>query len=247
MRARIIADLTVEVYIAIVYCARKLEVLGPRYTMKQGSFSLDDTDAPDNVGGGKKHSPVNTCAPVTFIPGYLDCAQQKALLKESRGYSFVSPEIVVYGNRHPIPRSQVWFGDPHCDTLYSGLLVKAQPWPKYADRLRLKLQRDFNFIANGVLVNHYANGKESMGWHSDNEPEFVSGGDIASLTVGASRDFVIRHKQTHEKITFELKSGDLLIMHWPMQDTWEHSLPKRMKVTEPRINYTFRHVIPGYF
>ncbi len=185
--------------------------------------------------------------PVTLISGYLNFEQQQALLKEAARYPFESPEIAVYGRRHKIPRSQAWFADSNCDTFYSGLLVKAQQWPKYANRLRQKLQRDFNLLSNGVLVNHYGDGTESMGWHCDNEPEFVTGSDIASLTLGAARDFVVRHKQTQEKITFSLKSGDLLIMHWPMQEEWEHALPKRMKVTEPRINYTFRQIIPGFF
>ncbi|BAJ03314.1 alpha-ketoglutarate-dependent dioxygenase AlkB family protein [Shewanella violacea] len=184
---------------------------------------------------------------VTWVKGYLAPAQQMALLREVQGYPFESPEIQVYGKRHRIPRSQVWFADAGCDTRYSGLLVKALYWPKYADRLRQKLKRDFNLQSNGVLVNRYADGKESMGWHCDDEPEFLAGSDIASITLGATRDFIFRDKVTHEKQTFALQSGDLLIMHWPMQDRWEHALPKRMKVEETRINYTFRQVTPHYF
>ena len=85
-----------------------------------------------------------------------------------------------------------------------------------------------------------------MGWHSDDEKEIKSGTDIASVTIGASRDFFIRHKQTLDKQCLHLESGDLLIMHWPMQSDWEHSLPKRLKVEQPRVNYTFRCLIANY-
>ncbi|AQS39412.1 DNA-N1-methyladenine dioxygenase [Shewanella psychrophila] len=216
--------------------------------MKQQSFSNADKPAEINTEVDNKLPDAHRlAAPVTLIKGYLNLEQQNALLKEAQGYPFESPEIEVYGKRHRIPRSQAWFGDMGCDTKYSGLMVKALPWPKYADRLRLKLKRDFNLESNGVLVNRYVDGKESMGWHCDNEPEFSAGSDIASITLGATRDFIIRDKVTLNKHTFALQSGDLLLMHWPMQDRWDHALPKRMKVTESRINYTFRRVISGYF
>ncbi|MGS0676722.1 alpha-ketoglutarate-dependent dioxygenase AlkB family protein [Shewanella sp. 0m-4] len=184
--------------------------------------------------------------PYTLIKGYLNSAQQKALLDESATYPLNRPEVVVYGKRYPIPRSQVWFADKGCDYFYSGLFIQAEPWPKYAYKLRQKLAREFELNSNGVLVNRYADGHESMGWHSDDEKEIEPGSDIASVTLGASRDFFIRHKKTQQKISLSLDSGDLLIMHWPMQKEWQHSLPKRLKVTEPRLNLTFRRLIVGF-
>lgn len=182
----------------------------------------------------------------TLIKGYLNSAQQQALLTEALEYPFTRPVLLIYGKSHAIPRSQVWFGDSGCDYLYSGLLVRAQAWPKYAQKLRVKLVRDFALHSNGVLVNHYCNGTQSMGWHSDDEPEIVPGSNIASLSLGASRDFFLRHKETHEKVKLILDSGDLLLMHWPIQQSWQHSLPKRMGVHEPRVNYTFRNLTPNY-
>ncbi|ABZ77737.1 2OG-Fe(II) oxygenase [Shewanella halifaxensis HAW-EB4] len=184
--------------------------------------------------------------PYSLIKGYLNSAQQKALITESVTYPFTRPEVCVYGSQHPIPRSQVWFADKGCDYVYSGLFIHALPWPKYAYKLRQKLAREFGLNSNGVLVNRYADGHESMGWHSDDEKEIEAGSDIASVTLGASRDFFLRHKKTQQKISLCLDSGDLLIMHWPMQADWEHSLPKRLKVTEPRLNLTFRRLIVGF-
>lgn len=218
--------------------------------MQQDDFDFDPPSEaqPATQGRESQLQKANTepRPPYTLIKGYLNLAQQAALLKEVETYPLTRPEVFVFGKHHPIPRSQVWFGDKGCDYVYSGLFIEAQPWPHYAQKLRIKLERDFGLQSNGVLVNLYANGHESMGWHSDDEKEIKSGTDIASVTIGASRDFFIRHKQTLDKQCLHLESGDLLIMHWPMQSDWEHSLPKRLKVEQPRVNYTFRCLIANY-
>ena len=184
--------------------------------------------------------------PITLVRGYLNTEQQAALIKEAQAYPLSRPEIQVFGKFHAIPRQQVWFGDVGCDYVYSGLFIRALPWPKYANKLRHKLAKDFGLGINGVLVNRYADGKDCMGTHSDDEPEIAKGSDIASITLGASRDFVLKHKHSQTKYSISLQSGDLLIMHWPMQKDWLHSLPKRLKVKEPRWNYTFRQLIVNF-
>lgn len=201
---------------------------------------------PDN--SEKKVSPRSEehSAHVTFIQGFLNQQQQALLLKESIEYPFEQPEITVFGKLHKIPRSQVWFADSGCAYQYSSLLVKPQPWPACLKTLRVLLLQQFNIDTNGVLVNRYQHGADSMGWHSDDEPEIVPNSDIVSISLGASRTFVIRHKETQEKQYFELESGDLLIMHGDMQQHWQHSVPKRMRVTQPRINLTFRKLLVGF-
>lgn len=184
--------------------------------------------------------------PITLVRGYLNAEQQAALMKEALTYPLSRPEIQVFGQFHAIPRQQVWFGDLGCDYLYSGLFIHALPWPKYAHKLRDKLARDYGLESNGVLVNRYADGKDCMGAHSDDEPEITQGSHIASITLGATRDFVLKHKHSQTKCSISLHSGDLLIMHWPMQSDWLHSLPKRLKVKEPRWNYTFRQLIVNF-
>lgn len=184
--------------------------------------------------------------PITLVRGYLNAEQQLALMTESLTYPLSRPEIQVFGQFHAIPRQQVWFGDLGCDYLYSGLFIRALPWPKYAQKLRDKLARDYGLASNGVLVNCYADGKDCMGAHSDDEPEIARGSHIASISLGATRDFVLKHKHSQTKHCISLHSGDLLIMHWPMQNDWLHSLPKRLKVKEPRWNYTFRQLIVNF-
>lgn len=209
--------------------------------MKQQGLSFEPFEVLVNSGDTQQLQP-----PITLIPGYLNQEQQAALLNEVKSYPLSRPEVQVYGQAHPIPRTQVWFGDSGCDYRYSGLFVSALPWPKYANKLREKLYRDFKLETNGVLVNRYADGRDSMGWHCDDEVEIRSGSDIASVSIGARRDFFIRHKISLQKYQIPLNSGDLLIMHWPMQNEWEHSVPKRLKVMEPRVNFTFRLLTKHY-
>ena len=209
--------------------------------MKQQGLGFESFEALSHDAGSQ-----GIQAPVQLISGYLNADQQAALLNEVDTYPLTRPEIHVYGQNHAIPRTQAWFGNSGCDYLYSGLFVKALSWPKYAGKLREKLRRDFGITANGVLVNRYANGQDSMGWHCDDEPEILACSDIASISIGASRDFVIRHKASQQQYRIPLHSGDLLIMHSPMQDEWEHCVPKRLKVLEPRVNFTFRELIKHY-
>ncbi|WP_246029007.1 alpha-ketoglutarate-dependent dioxygenase AlkB family protein [Parashewanella tropica] len=184
--------------------------------------------------------------PVKIVRRYLTNKQRQLLLAEAERYPFSSPQIEVFGKVHTIPRSQVWLADDGCDYLYSKKLITAQPWFHYVARLKEQLNTQFSQNFNGVLINHYANGHEHMGWHSDDEPEIVVGSDIASVSIGASRDFVLKHKTTHQKYTISLECGDLLIMPASTQSDWLHALPKRLKVTEPRINFTFRQIISDY-
>ncbi|MGL4446264.1 MAG: alpha-ketoglutarate-dependent dioxygenase AlkB family protein [Shewanella sp.] len=207
--------------------------------MQYRLFECEPTELREGDGGHIR-------PPISLVRGYLSERQQSLLVKEAQRYPFTRPQIQVFGRKHAIPRQQVWFANDGCDYLYSGLLIKAAPWPPYVGKLRDKLAAEFALASNGVLVNYYHNGQDCMGAHSDDEPEIAPGSDIASVTLGASRDFVLKHKQSSTKYIITLGSGDLLIMHWPMQQDWLHSLPRRLAVNEPRWNYTFRQLIPYY-
>ena len=91
-----------------------------------------------------------------------------------------------------------------------------------------------------MLVNGYRNGQDAMGWHRDNEPE-IDTASISSLSLGASRTFKIRDRRTLEVLNIELHHGDLLLMEH-LQEDYEHSVPRRKRVQEPRLNFTFRRL-----
>ncbi|HVU94527.1 MAG TPA: alpha-ketoglutarate-dependent dioxygenase AlkB [Puia sp.] len=149
-------------------------------------------------------------------------------------------EAVIFG-RHIITKRKVaWYGDNPYGYKYSGIVREALPWT--ADLLALKaLTEDLTGVAyNSCLLNLYHDGGEGMAWHSDDEKELAPGGAIASLSFGAERRFLFRHKGTKETVELMLAPGSLLVMRGATQDRWLHSLPKMKRVTRPRVNLTFR-------
>lgn len=210
--------------------------------MKQIELGLNSEEQPDNFSQIAEQLP----APVTYLKGFLSEHEQQQILSEVNSYPFEKPIITIYGKQHPIPRSQVWFADKGCEYQYSSLLISPQPWPSALTQLRQRLFDEFQINANGVLVNRYENGLDSMGWHSDDEPEIAKSTEIVSVSLGATRTFSLRHKERPVKQNFELERGDLLIMHKGMQTQWQHSVPKRLKVKGCRINLTFRQLVIGY-
>jgi alkylated DNA repair dioxygenase AlkB len=93
---------------------------------------------------------------------------------------------------------------------------------------------------NSCLLNLYHDGEEGMAWHSDDEKELAPQGSIASLSFGAERRFLLRHKRSKEQVELSLSAGSLLVMRGATQTHWLHSLPKMKKVRTPRVNLTFR-------
>ncbi|ABE54267.1 DNA-N1-methyladenine dioxygenase [Shewanella denitrificans OS217] len=187
---------------------------------------------------------VRKSPPVTWLTGFLSVQEQQALLDDAKSYPFERPQIEVYGKLHPIPRQQVWFADEDCGYRYASLFISPTPWPALLMQLRQRLQAELGLVFNGVLVNFYADGQDTVGWHSDDEAEIRKPSSIASISIGATRDFQIRHKRSQETFTLPLVSGDLLIMQPGMQQTWQHAVPRRAKVKAPRINLTFRELVP---
>ena len=98
-------------------------------------------------------------------------------------------------------------------------------------------------LYNACLLNLYHDGNEGMGWHADNEKEIMADSSIASVSIGATRNFLFKHKQNGVKYSILLESGSLLEMKGPIQRHWLHSLPKSSKVKEARINLTFRQMV----
>lgn len=150
--------------------------------------------------------------------------------------------IRVYGKMHDLPRLQQWFGDPGTVYVWSGLEMVPQPWPPALMQIKAKIELATSSTYNSLLANFYRDGNDTVGWHSDDEPSFGSRPTIASLSLGASRDFVLRHKHDEkmEQIKIRLTNGSLLVMAGETQANWQHALPRRLNIKEPRINLTLR-------
>ena len=158
--------------------------------------------------------------------------------------SWAADEIKMFGKLVTTARKVAWVGDPECRYTYSGILKEPQDWTKELLHMKHLLESATGYAYNSCLLNLYHNGDEGMGWHSDDEKELDSTAPIASVSLGARRKFAFRHKQDKTTVSVFLEHGSLLVMYPPIQEHWHHSLLKTKTVTDPRINLTFRKILP---
>lgn len=146
--------------------------------------------------------------------------------------------IQVFGKMHLEPRLTAWFGPAY---QYANVRWPQTPWPQFMLDWQERMQRVCGSEFNAVLCNLYRSGNDAMGWHADNEPE-IDPACIASLSFGASRTFKIKQRKGDSSFDIELQHGTLLVME-NMQSDWLHAVPRRLRVSEPRINFTFRKIV----
>lgn len=138
------------------------------------------------------------------------------------------------------PRLTALYGDG--DYIYSGITKKSNGWNTPLLRLVKLIEEKTGGKFNSVLLNHYKNGKSSIGMHSDNEPELGNRPVVSSLSLGGSRKFRLQHKTTGEQFSIVLNHGDYLVMGAGTQQDWKHGINK-CRNAEPRISLTFRYII----
>jgi alkylated DNA repair dioxygenase AlkB len=149
--------------------------------------------------------------------------------------------VRLFGKSVPQPRLVAWFGDDGSYT-YSGLRLGPHPWPSSVQELRRLCEGVAGTRFNSGLANLYRDGKDTVAWHADDEPELGDRPTIASLSLGAARRFDLRHRETGETVRTVLPAGSILVMSGESQRAWIHQVPRMAKVSEPRINLTFRWV-----
>tara|TARA_Y100001968_G_scaffold332218_1_gene389539 strand:- start:2678 stop:3256 length:579 start_codon:yes stop_codon:yes gene_type:complete len=155
--------------------------------------------------------------------------------------SWQQPVVRVFGKDHLVPRQTVFLGEEGIKYRYSGLTHSANGWPSWFYPLLKLIREESHINFNGCLINLYKDGSDRMGWHSDNEKEIDSSKPIYSLSLGVSREFYLKHRRLNIKHKLTLGDGDLLIMYPGCQEAWLHSVPKRTRVIDSRINLTFRY------
>ena len=159
------------------------------------------------------------------------------------------PDIVtLFGKTHVTTRQIVWMGDTEADYQYSGHVRQTVPWSstvfhvkRYVEQALAKIGVIANF--NTCLLNYYPTGSDGMGYHADDEKELGQKPIIASLSLGATRKFVFKHKKTQDKVELYLESGQLVVMHGDTQTFWKHTITKTKTVSEGRISLTFRQMV----
>ena len=179
-----------------------------------------------------------------YIPQFLTHTEAEQLYNQLLvSIDWRQDQISVYGKQYPIPRLQAFIADEGITYTYSGLTLYGSGFPDYIETLKNRISSITNTKFNALLANLYRHGKDHMGWHSDDERELGAAPVIASLSLGAERTFQLRHRRSpKQRIDIELASGSLLIMGPELQHQWQHALPKRLRVSQPRINLTFRYI-----
>lgn len=152
-------------------------------------------------------------------------------------------QVRIYGRSITSPRLSSWHGDPDASYAYSGTRHQPHPWTPVLSQIADSLQETLGQRFNGVLVNRYRDGNDSMGWHADNEPELGPEPLIASISLGAPRRFCLKHQGTGQRLQLTLAHGSLLLMAGQTQRHWRHALPKERGVDRERINLTFRQIL----
>src|SRR5918996_1167450 len=166
---------------------------------------------------------------------YLEMLMQNILWKND--------EVILFGKHIVTKRKTAWYGDSDYLYTYSNTTKQALPWTKELCELKQIVEKLAETTFNSCLLNLYDNGDEGMGWHSDDEESLGKDNTIASLSFGAERKFLFKHKQTKQIISLVLEHGSLLIMKDATQRNWLHSLPKSKNIVQPRINLTFRTIV----
>ena len=152
-------------------------------------------------------------------------------------------QVIIFGKLITTKRKMAWYGSKPFKYSYSNTHKIAIPFTPELLELKAIVEKISGFTYNSCLLNLYHSGEEGMSWHTDNEKELEKNGAIASLSLGATRIFSFKNKQTKYKIDVVLHPGSLLVMQGDTQQHWLHSLPTTKKVTQPRINLTFRTIV----
>ena len=151
--------------------------------------------------------------------------------------------IRLFGREVESPRLSRWIGDPGASYRYSGVRFEPASWPRALSVVRKAVDAAAGEKFNSVLANLYRDGNDTMGWHSDDEPELGAQPIIASLSLGATRRFVLKARAPGgPKLELPLEHGSLLVMRGATQKNFRHALPRTRKPCGERMNLTFRRI-----
>jgi alkylated DNA repair dioxygenase AlkB len=177
-----------------------------------------------------------------WSPEFISKKEAKELYEHlSKELNWVQGDISMYGKTIKTPRIQSWMADENI--VVKGLFQrqKQHPWTPQVQKIRERIENLLQCKFDYLLLNLYRDGKDYIGYHADREAIPKGKDIIASVSLGETRKFIIRHKETKEKLEYSLIDGSLIVMEGGnIQKNWKHTVPKQPKVTKPRINLTFR-------
>jgi len=183
-------------------------------------------------------------ADIRFYPQFFSPSESDAFLAElMNSTDWKQEKISYYGKLMNLPRLTAWYGDTGKTYKYSGITVDARPWTPILLAIKREIETVTPASFNSVLLNLYRSERDSVAWHSDDEPELGRNPIIGSVSLGETRTFYFRHKRNEElKARVELSHGSYLLMQGPTQHHWQHQIAKTTRSCGPRINLTFRSI-----
>ena len=152
--------------------------------------------------------------------------------------------IKLFGKTYKQPRLTALYAENEKPYSYSNITMYPESFFKELEQIKSDIEEKIAHKFTTCLANLYRTGNDSNGWHSDNEKELGRNPVIASLSLGATRSFQLKHKtDSSQRFNIELPSGSLLIIKGTTQEFWKHRIPKTKKHVGERINLTFRTIL----
>lgn len=181
-------------------------------------------------------------AEIIYYPHFFDKKEASAIFAQLKNETpWQQDDIRVFGKIHPQPRLTALFGNEGKLYSYSNVKMQPHPWNLLLQKIKSYVESVANTNFTTVLLNYYRDGKDSNGWHADNEKELGTNPIIASVSFGAERVFQLKHNSISGlKQNILLEHGSLLVMKGTTQHFWKHQIPKTSKPIGERINLTFR-------
>jgi alkylated DNA repair dioxygenase AlkB len=181
-------------------------------------------------------------AEIIYFPAFLSREEADSLFLELlKNTPWRQDEITVYGKKHLQPRLTALYGNEGKPYSYSNIKMQPHFWTLLLQKIKSLVENTTETNFTTVLLNYYRDGNDSNGWHADNEKELGMNPIIASLSLGAERNFQLKHNtDTTQKKNIILENGSLLLMKGTTQHFWKHQVPKTAKTIGSRINLTFR-------
>ena len=177
-----------------------------------------------------------------LYPNFFTKAESEGYFKELlNNIAWKQEPIKIFGQQVMQPRLTAWYGNSDKPYTYSGITMQPQIWTSALIAIKEKIETVAGVEFTSALLNLYRDGKDSMGWHRDNEKELGPNPVIGSVSFGAGRIFKLRlYKDKNISKSLELGDGSFLLMQGETQHYWEHGVAKTNKDVGPRINITFR-------
>lgn len=208
---------------------------------------LDNQNQSDLFAQSAENSPISLQGEglsATYLRSFISSEQADIWFAELLNtVTWQQDEITVYGKRHLTPRLSCWMGESWMAYTYSNHTMQPKAWQYLPKQIKQMVEAHTGESFNSVLLNYYRDGQDSNGWHADDEPELGMNPVIASVSLGAGRDFLLRQKRDHSiKHKLYLEHGSLLMMQGRTQEQWQHHVPKRAHAGA-RMNLTFRKMV----